>query len=177
MINKYTVDGTFDFQLVNPLQILFLSAFKMIVLLSCNVKINGSIFSMLISPPSRSHCFWLIVIFPFVFFRLLSQKLTMTQLELCKAKNGTAGFFKWHKFVSLYLALMSPAWEQREGRQLWWDDLVWIKSVSQQAPQGLSLFSACLLDSHPHDQPVLRYISSFPLFSLRSSQWNVTKKQ
>lgn len=49
----------------------------------------------------------------------------MTQLELCGAKNGTAAFFKWHKFVSLYLAHMSPAWEQREegscGGMIWYE--------------------------------------------------------
>lgn len=50
MINKYTVDGTFDFLLVNLLLSLFLSAFNMTFFLSCNVKINGAIFSMLISP-------------------------------------------------------------------------------------------------------------------------------
>lgn len=130
------------------------------------------LFSPCKSFPSRSRCAWLIVIFLLVFFRLLSQKLTMTQLELCKAKNGTAALSKWHKFVLLYLAHMSPAWEQRGGGQLWWDDLVWIKAVSQQAPQGLILSPACLLDSPPptHYQPVLHYISSFSLLSFCSSQ-------
>lgn len=49
----------------------------------------------------------------------------MTQLELCGAKNGTAAFFKLHKFVSLYLAHMSSAWEQREegscGEMIWYE--------------------------------------------------------
>lgn len=113
--------------------------------------------------PSRSHWVWLIVIFLFAFFSPLSQKLTVTQLELGEAKNGTAAFFKWHKFVSLYLAHMSPAWEQREGGQLWWNDLVWIKAVSQQAPQGLILSPACLVESLSLYQPVLHYIRSFSL--------------
>lgn len=50
----------------------------------------------------------------------------MTQLELCGAKNGTAAFFlKRHKFVSLYLAHMSSAWEHREegscGGMIWYE--------------------------------------------------------
>lgn len=111
-----------------------------------------SFFSMQIffPSPSRSHSVELIVIFLLLFFSPLSQKLTVTQLELCEAKNGTAAFFKWHKFVSLYLDHMSPAWEQRGGGQLWRNDLVWIKTVSQQAPQGLILSPACLGESLPH---------------------------
>lgn len=49
----------------------------------------------------------------------------MTQLELCRAKNGTAAFFKWQKFVSLYLARMSAAWELWEqgscGGMIWYE--------------------------------------------------------
>lgn len=82
--------------------------------------------------------------------------------SFAKLKMGQLPFFKWHKFVSLYLAHTSPAWEQRGGGQLWWNDLVWIKAVSQQAPQGLILSPACLVDSHSHYQPVLHYIRSFP---------------
>lgn len=59
-----------------------------------------------------------------LFLFLLSQRLTKTQLELCGAKNGTAAFCKWQKFVS-YLAQMNSAWEQEEegscGGMIWYD--------------------------------------------------------
>lgn len=59
---------------------------------SIELKMNHSLWSKVV--PSGSSRDRLIVISPLVSFGLLSQKPSMTQLELCEAKNGTAAFLK-----------------------------------------------------------------------------------
>lgn len=45
--------------------------------------------------------------------------------SFARLKVGQLPFFKWHKFVSLYLAHMSPPWERREegscGGMIWYE--------------------------------------------------------
>lgn len=59
---------------------------------SIELKMNHSLWSKVVSFGSSRHR--LIVISLLVSFGLLSQKPSMTQLELCEAKNGTAAFLK-----------------------------------------------------------------------------------
>lgn len=126
----------------------------------------------------RSFCVWLSW---YLFVGPLSLKQTMTQLELCGAKNGTAAFFKWHKFVSLYLPLTSLAWERRRGAggggggQLWRDDFVWIRSCFLTGSRGSDPVP-CKSGGFPPPvstggERVLHYLSSPPLpNSFHSSQ-------
>lgn len=84
---------------------------------------NDCLWSVL-SPPGSSRV-GPIVVSPLVSFGLLSQKPSMTQLELCEAKNGTAAFFKKDTSLSHWIWLSSlPPGNGGEGGQLWWDDLV-----------------------------------------------------
>lgn len=53
---------------------------------------NESLWSR--ASPTGSSRVRLIVVSLLLSFGLLSQKLSMTQLELCEAKNGTAAFLK-----------------------------------------------------------------------------------
>lgn len=69
--------------------------------------------------------------------------------SFAKLKMGQLPFLN-DTSLSLCIWITSPAWEQRGGGQLWRNDLVWIKTVSQQAPQGLILSPACLRESLPH---------------------------
>ena len=86
-----------------------------------------TLFSSRIFFPPRSHCVWLIVIFLLIFAdpSFVTEADYDSARVLSSAKNGTAAFLKWHKFASLYLAHMSPAWEQWEegscGGMIWYE--------------------------------------------------------
>lgn len=105
--------------------------------MTCLLKINGAFFFLHanVSPPDHTVFGWLSS-FCSCSLVLCHRSWLWLSWSFAKLKMGQLPFLKWHKFVSLYLAHMSPAWEQREGVQLWWNDLVWIKAVSPTGSTG-----------------------------------------